>query len=89
MNVKALNRTAKRHGVYRRSIKIALVVSTLLNLINQPNLLMAIWALNQNQLMNVNWVKVILTYSVPFFVSFYGAVSALDVSIPNNHKPND
>lgn len=89
MNVKALNQTARRHGVYRRSFEIALAVGTLLNLINQPNLFMGICSLDQSLLMDVNWLKVILTYLVPFFVSFYGAVSVLDASFLNNQNPSD
>jgi hypothetical protein len=68
MDVNALNRTARKHGVVGRSFKIALVVGTLLNLINQPNLFMGICSLDHSLLMNVNWVKIILTYPMPFFV---------------------
>lgn len=89
MDVKALNQTARKHGVYGRSFKIALVVGTLHNLINQPNLFMGICSLDQSLLMNVNWLKIILTYSVPFFVSFYGAVSVLEASFYNHQNPND
>jgi hypothetical protein len=55
-------------GVPRRSLKIALVVGTLLNLINQGDVLMADTGA-------VNWVKCAMTYVVPYLVSTWGAVS--------------
>ena len=55
-------------GVPRRSFYVALVVGTILNLINQGD---AIFDLG-----SVNWLKVLLTYFVPYAVCTYGAVSA-------------
>lgn len=52
-------------GIPLRSIYVALVVGTVLNLINQG---MRCWG-------RVNWVKIALTYLVPYAVSTYGAVS--------------
>jgi hypothetical protein len=89
MDVKALNWAARKHGVVGRSFKIALVVGILLNLINQPNLFMGICSLNQSLLTNVNWLKIILTYSMPFFVSLYGVVSVMEASFQNHQNPND
>lgn len=54
-------------GIPRRSFYVALVVGTILNLINQGDAFF-------NQL-PVNWLKVILTYCVPYAVCTYGAVS--------------
>lgn len=54
-------------GVPRRSFFAALVVGTMLNLINQGDALFGG--------VPVNWFKMILTYCVPYAVSTYGAVS--------------
>lgn len=55
-------------GVPRRSLYVALVVGTVLNLINQGDALLGSAP--------VNWVKVVLTYFVPYAVCTYGAVCA-------------
>ena len=89
MNIKTYHTMARKHEVYGRSFKVALVVGTLLNLINQPHFFIGICSLEQSLLMDVDWLKVILTYLVPFFVSFYGAVSVLDVRFLNNQNPSD
>lgn len=54
-------------GVPRRSLMVALVVGTLLNLINQGDALLGG--------AGINWIKLALTYLVPYAVSTYGAVS--------------
>jgi hypothetical protein len=54
-------------GVPRRSLHVALIVGTLLNLINQGDALLGA--------SSINWLKVILTYCVPYAVCTYGAVS--------------
>src|SRR6516165_6671366 len=54
-------------GVPRRSFFAALVVGTMLNLINQGDALFGG--------VPVNWFKIVLTYCVPYAVSTYGAVS--------------
>jgi hypothetical protein len=54
-------------GVPRRSLGVALVVGTILNLINQGDALFGA--------VPINWFKVILTYFVPYAVCTYGAVS--------------
>lgn len=54
-------------GVPRRSILVALVVGTILNLINQGDALLAGTG--------VNVIKILLTYLVPYCVATYGAVS--------------
>lgn len=54
-------------GVARRSLIIALVVGTILNLINQGDALVAGRPLD--------WFKIGLTFCVPYCVATYGAVS--------------
>jgi len=54
-------------GIPRRSIYVALVVGTVLNLINQGDAIFSAMA--------INWSKIVLTYMVPYAVSTYGAVS--------------
>lgn len=56
-------------SVFLKAIKIALVVGTLLNLINQGEYLLS-FALQQ-----LAWGKFFLTYTIPFFVSSYTAIS--------------
>jgi hypothetical protein len=54
-------------GVPRRSLWVAAVVGTILNLINQGDAMLAGGP--------INWAKIALTYAVPYLVSTYGAVS--------------
>lgn len=54
--------------VLLRSAKVAVVVGTVLNLINQSD---AVFGSAESDL-----VKAGLTYCVPFFVAMYGALSA-------------
>jgi hypothetical protein len=58
---------ALSEGVPQRSLWVALVVGTILNLINQGDSLLA-WQ-------RLDLTKIALTYVVPYFVSTYGAVS--------------
>ena len=58
---------AVSEGVPRRSFYVALVVGTILNLINQGD------ALFGGGL--VNYTKIVLTFAVPYCVATYGAVS--------------
>ncbi|MPZ41105.1 MAG: hypothetical protein GEU95_24280 [Rhizobiales bacterium] len=67
-------RCAVSDGVPRRSLYVALVVGTILNVINQGDALIAGASLG--------WMKIILTYVVPYAVSTYGAVS-YQLSRPN------
>ena len=60
-------RYAISEGVPRRSLWMAVVIGTLLNLINQGDRLLAGQSLDL--------LKLALTYVVPYFVSTYGAVS--------------
>jgi hypothetical protein len=54
-------------GIPRRSFVVALVVGTILNLINQGDTLVGGGT--------VNWAKIALTFAVPYCVATYGAVS--------------
>ena len=54
-------------GVPRRSLYVALVVGTVLNLINQGDAFLG--------MTSINWLKLVLTYCVPYAVCTYGAVS--------------
>jgi hypothetical protein len=54
-------------GVPRRSLMVAAVVGSILNLINQGDALFAGRSLD--------WTKLGLTYLVPYCVTTYGAVS--------------
>ena len=54
-------------GVPRRSLVVALIVGTILNLINQGDALFGEGHLNPT--------KIILTFAVPYCVATYGAVS--------------
>ena len=54
-------------GVSYRSVCVAIVVGTILNLINQGDAIL--------EATSLNWIKIILTYFVPYDVSTYGAVS--------------
>lgn len=55
-------------GVPRRSLIIAMIVGSLLTLINQYDALFG--------QIDFNWYKAALTYCVPYLVSTYGAVTA-------------
>ena len=57
-----------RAGVLQRALIVALVVGTVLNLINQGDAVLAGRTLN--------WAKLLLTYAVPFLVSTHGGATA-------------
>jgi hypothetical protein len=54
-------------GVVRRSLIVAVLVGALLNLINQGDALLSGRA--------IDWAKALLTFTVPYCVATYGAVS--------------
>ncbi len=66
-NLKLACRYACSNGVPRRSLYVALIVGTILNVINQGDALLGLAA--------VNWFKLALTYCVPYAVYTFGAVS--------------
>ncbi|MFQ5783878.1 MAG: nitrate/nitrite transporter NrtS [Alphaproteobacteria bacterium] len=55
-------------GVPRQSLIAAVVVGTVLNLINQGDIMVAGG--------DLDYIKIVLTYAVPYFVASYGAVTA-------------
>ena len=67
MRWRAIWQCATAPGVLRRSLAAAVIVGTVLNLINQGDALFAGKALD--------WLKVALTYIVPYCVATYGAVA--------------
>ena len=60
---------AMRPAILKRSIIVAIIVGTILNLINQVDVLMGSTAFNL--------LKCLLTNLVPFCVSTYGSVTAI------------
>jgi len=64
--------TALAPNVVRPAVKIALVVGTVLVLINHGS------ALLQGQLESARLVQILLTYCVPYCVSSYSAVRAIE-----------
>ena len=54
-------------GVPRRSFAVAIIVGTILNLINQGDAAV--------RGISLNWAKIALTFLVPYCVATYGAVS--------------
>ena len=67
MNWRAACRCAVSDGVPRQALIVALVVGTVLNLVNQGDALLAGGP--------IDWIKLLLTFAVPYCVSTYGAVS--------------
>ncbi len=60
---------ARKPEVVVRAVKVALIVGTALTLINQGERLIAGLA--------PNWIKMVLTYLIPYCVSTHGAVTAM------------
>ncbi len=63
---------AVSNGVILRSLKVAIVVGTALNFINQYD------AIFGNSSFSI--LKAVLTYCVPFCVATYGAVMAMEAA---------
>lgn len=66
-NLRLAWQLATSDGVPARSLKVAVVVGTALNLINQGDALFGEAA--------INWAKLALTFAMPYAVSTYGAVA--------------
>ncbi len=60
---------ARKPEVVIRAVKVALIVGTALTLINQGDRLIAGMA--------PGWIKMALTYLIPYCVSTHGAVTAM------------
>jgi hypothetical protein len=75
-------RCAVSDGVPRRSLCVALVVGTILNLINQGDALLGA--------AQISWIKIVLTYLVPYAVCTYGAISyQLHRAGPTRHPSSE
>lgn len=68
MNTRAL---LTQKALHIRALNIALIVGTLLCLINQGDIIIS------GNIANIQWIKLLLTYLVPYGVSLYSAISAL------------
>ena len=68
MNTRAL---LTQKSIHLRALNIALIVGTLLCLINQGDIIIS------GNITNIQWTKLLLTYLVPYGVSLYSAISAL------------
>ena len=55
------------NGVPRRSLIVAAIIGTIINLINQGDTLVSGG--------DLNWIKIVLSYILPYCVATYGAVS--------------
>ncbi len=62
----------KQKSIHIRALNVALVVGTLLCFINQGDVII------QGNIVAINWGKILLTYMVPYAVSIYSAISALE-----------
>ncbi len=72
--------TALRADVVTRSLKVASVVGTILALINYWDRLLP-YSLDFNA-----WVKIAMTYCVPYCVSTYASVGAIRSSLVQTEK---
>jgi hypothetical protein len=71
---------ATTEGVPQRALGVAVVVGTLLNLINQGGALLGAG--------RVDWLKLGLTYAIPYCVATYGGVSARMAGWRKSAPPN-
>jgi hypothetical protein len=88
-NLLRLHQQARKIGAYSRGIRVSLVVGTLLNLINHPQIMLGILLFDFNGMDSISLTKALLTYAVPFLVIIYGALSALNVPMPVAREAND
>lgn len=68
-NLKLILSIATNKEIITKALKIALVVGILLNIINQGDKLIIL------DFENINYIKFILTFFVPFSVSMYTAIT--------------
>ncbi|MFT5116834.1 MAG: hypothetical protein ACI9NY_000357 [Kiritimatiellia bacterium] len=69
--------TLKQVSLHIRALKVAAIVGSLLCLINHGDVLM------EGQVNASLWLKLLLTYTVPYAVSLYSAVQALSQQKPS------
>lgn len=65
--LREIYRYATANGVPRRSLVVALIIGTIINAINQGDVLVIGG--------DLNWIKIGLSYILPYCVATYGAVS--------------
>ena len=65
--------------IQKRALKIALIVGTILAAINYGDKILA------QEMAGRDWLKLMLTYVVPYCVSLYSALAAQK----NSHSPAD
>ncbi len=71
---------ALSRAVVMRAVKVALVVGTLLALINHGNAILTM------SLTSKSLFQVILTYFVPYCVSTWSAVKAIEANVSTTHN---
>jgi len=69
MKFKVISNLLCVQDVYNKSFKVALIVGSFLNIINQGNFIVS------QDFDSINYFKLILTYIIPFIVSSYTAIS--------------
>ncbi len=69
--------------VVKRAMKIALIVGTLLAFINHGDKILSM------SLSGQDWLKVLLTYLVPYGVSTWSAVGAIKANAGNTYASPD
>jgi len=62
---------ALMRSVMQRSVRVALIVGTLIGLINYGDKILA------GSMQSAEWIKAVVTYAVPYIVSTYAAVSTI------------
>ncbi|KMT65311.1 nitrate/nitrite transporter NrtS [Catenovulum maritimum] len=70
MSIKTWLAVASDKQIVTRSLKISLIVGSLLTLINQYEIF-----IGETQITTAQFLKIVLTYMVPYAVSTYAAVS--------------
>ena len=63
-------KTARRRSIQMTGLKMALIVGTILNLINQGDVILN-WGLGP-----IHWPKLILTFCVPYCVAVFAGTQA-------------
>lgn len=71
-----------RRSTVKRAVVVGLVVGTLLCLINQ-------WQAIVLGVVPVDWLKVVLTYFVPYAVSSYSTAASLSSSVSAMEPPEN
>jgi hypothetical protein len=82
MNVRVIEIYAACRPHLARTVAVALIVGTVLFAINQLDVLLA------GRATGMTWLKVALTYLVPFLVSNYGVLSATPSSARQSRDGN-